>query len=591
MLKKYEEEIKNVIYILPMIIIIAVIPIIVYVRAIPLEDDITYNYFTFYKAIILFTMAIISLLLLILRRWRESFQIKTSMIYFPIFFYILFVILSTAFSDIRPTAMFGFIERNEGAFTIIAYIIALVVSFNFLNDEIDIKLILHSLISSALVIGLIGLFQYFGKDLYFTVLGKFLIFPSELHHIADSIQSTLPSYTIASSLYNPNYVGSYMAMVFPISIGLYLNGSKLKDTTIIGFLSCIFFAVWIGCRSRAGILGGLLALVIIVFLTINKIMKKRQKLLIIIPYILIFIFMNHVSGGTLFSKAITINPIIEQNFYHDNKIDLEEIIISDNTASILGKDRVLNILVNDSEISYLNGENEILEIYSDSGNVIYFKDNDYSDFTFYVHKGENATTLFGKIEDVPLNWFIENNTIMMIGENGHLYHTIYHPEKWGFEGRERFGSSRGYIWSRTLPMIKSTIILGNGPDTYFAYFPQYDLVGKLKNFGQTNIIVDKPHNYYLQMAVDTGVLSLISILTLFGVYFTSSFRLFFKNDSDEFYVQAGIIIFAAICGYFTVAFFNDSVVTVAPVFWVLLGTGFSINHSLKLKQKNWIPKD
>ena len=134
-------------------------------------------------------------------------------------------------------------------------------------------------------------------------------------------------------------------------------------------------------------------------------------------------------------------------------------------------------------------------------------------------------------------------------------------------------------------MIKDTLILGNGPDTFTVYFPQNDLVGKLKNFGKTTIIVDKPHNYYLQLAVDTGVLSLIAMLTLFGMYIISSLRLYIKNDSKDFTTQVGIMIFAAVCGYLIAAFFNDSVVSVAPVFWVLLGTGLSINHTLKAQMR------
>lgn len=65
------------------------------------------------------------------------------------------------------------------------------------------------------------------------------------------------------------------------------------------------------------------------------------------------------------------------------------------------------------------------------------------------------------------------------------------------------------------------------------------------------------------------------------MYIISSLRLYSRNHAKDFTTQAGIMIFAAVCGYLIAAFFNDSVVSVAPVFWVLLGTGFSINHRLK----------
>jgi len=38
-------------------------------------------------------------------------------------------------------------------------------------------------------------------------------------------------------------------------------------------------------------------------------------------------------------------------------------------------------------------------------------------------------------------------------------------------------------------------------------------------------------------------------------------------------------IFSAIISYCMAGFFNDSVVSVAPVFWVLLGLGIAMNKS------------
>jgi len=47
--------------------------------------------------------------------------------------------------------------------------------------------------------------------------------------------------------------------------------------------------------------------------------------------------------------------------------------------------------------------------------------------------------------------------------------------------------------------------------------------------------------------------------------------------------MVGVGIMVAFVGYAISGLFNDSVVSVAPVFWILLGMGISIN--LKLKNK------
>lgn len=154
-------------------------------------------------------------------------------------------------------------------------------------------------------------------------------------------------------------------------------------------------------------------------------------------------------------------------------------------------------------------------------------------------------------------------------------------EKWGFEGRENLGSNRGYIWSRSLPMLKDTILTGYGPDTYGLYFPQYDNVGKLIAFNTTRKIVDKPHNMYLQVGINTGVISLIALLTVFGVYSFSSIKLYWGGRFDNFYKKVGVGIFGAFLAYAIAGLFNDSVISVAPVFWILFGIGISVNMKLK----------
>ena len=72
-------------------------------------------------------------------------------------------------------------------------------------------------------------------------------------------------------------------------------------------------------------------------------------------------------------------------------------------------------------------------------------------------------------------------------------------------------SNRGYIWSRSIPMIKNTIFLGHGPDTFLFYFPQYEYDAKVKWTGTPMMIVDKPHNMFIQTAINTGLISLIAL--------------------------------------------------------------------------------
>ena len=71
--------------------------------------------------------------------------------------------------------------------------------------------------------------------------------------------------------------------------------------------------------------------------------------------------------------------------------------------------------------------------------------------------------------------------------------------------------------------------------------------------------------------------------------FIKSFKLYYNNKFKDFISVAGLGIFVAVVGYLGAAIFNDSVVSVAPVFWILLGVGISINSILTPKKKTKLP--
>ena len=86
----------------------------------------------------------------------------------------------------------------------------------------------------------------------------------------------------------------------------------------------------------------------------------------------------------------------------------------------------------------------------------------------------------------------------------------------GFEGSEKVGSMRGYIWSRTLPLIAKKPLLGYGPDNFLMAFPQHDILAKTYAYDTPFMIVDKPHNIYLLYAMNSGIFALLSMIILWS---------------------------------------------------------------------------
>jgi O-antigen ligase len=207
------------------------------------------------------------------------------------------------------------------------------------------------------------------------------------------------------------------------------------------------------------------------------------------------------------------------------------------------------------------------------------EDPEYSNYIFRVRdNGQNDNKVLqirygNERADFPYNAGL--NGFFILGMRNNIY-GLEEVESYGFEGKEMFASKRGYIWSRTIPLLDEAVLTGYGPDTFAIFFPQEDVLGKFKYYGTAKKIVDKPHNFYLQIWVNTGLISLIAVITLFVGYFLRNFINYFSNNLKNYYSQVGLAFFAAFAAYAAAAFFNDSVLSVAPVFWTILGLGIAV---------------
>jgi len=154
-------------------------------------------------------------------------------------------------------------------------------------------------------------------------------------------------------------------------------------------------------------------------------------------------------------------------------------------------------------------------------------------------------------------WF-RNTFPLMFAENGMRNEDVLN-----------MGSGRMLIWKLTLPMMKDTVFIGNGPDTFLFHYPQ----AKYLEMGG-KAFVSKPHNLYMQIFVNTGGLALLSFLGfVFGI-FKSAWKSLAENPLQNF--QAPFA--AAIAAYMVTGFFNDSVVSSAPIFWIFLGILAGMNE-------------
>ncbi|MBW9157014.1 O-antigen ligase family protein [Clostridium tagluense] len=591
-------------HIMPIMIMIFIVPLIVRLRVIPLigaQFDLwtgskkAYDFFSNYKMIWILMCTALAIIMLAVKSFQTNFKVFRKSYYFiPIGIYCVGVILSTLLSEYKGISIWGFVDRYEGMFVLLAYMIIMSITILLVDCEYHIKLLFGALFASAIVIAVIGIFQYIGFDIMQTNFGKSMMLPAEFMKYADKLKFQFGKNVIYSTLYHYNYVGSYMAMLFPLALTLFLLVKNKIGKIFMGIMSLLMLVNWIGCNSRAGIMGGILALVILLIM-MRKYIKFKKKYVITGCFIFISIFvgLNISSKGalnarvkTLFSEMIVAVSPNNKNQSYEELIPLKDVKAEGSTAYIAINGEVLNIKTVGSEFLFTDKNKQSIKTeFNNENNKIILKDKRYKDYDIAVGNINDKSALYVIKGNVKLYFKVENNLISLIDNRGRDIN-IENITKWGFEGKERLASSRGYIWSRSLPLLKDTVLIGNGPDTFTAYFPQNDIKGKMyAYYGDMWQIVDKPHNLYLQIALNTGVVSLIAILALFIMYIVKSFKIYYNSSFKDFNSIAGLGIFVAVVGYLGAAIFNDSVVSVAPVFWILLGMGISINNILMPKKK------
>jgi hypothetical protein len=269
----------------------------------------------------------------------------------------------------------------------------------------------------------------------------------------------------------------------------------------------------------------------------------------------------------------------QQLFETTNSYGDQRIVTKGDTLEIALQTDLLRIRESNQELEFLDQNDNPLEIMMEESHYT-FLDPRYSEFGFEI-SDVGYTLISLKFKDQIFRFVLVEGHFKLLLESN-VAVDLVPVEKWGFEGREKLGSSRGYIWSRSLPLLKDTTLIGFGPDTYALNFPQLDYVGKQLFLYTPEIVVDKPHTLFLQTAINTGLTSLFCMLFLIGLYLKQSIQLYVKSHEASFFTGIGSVIFMGVFGYIAAAFFNDSIVGIAPLFWIFLGLGFSVNRKLNL---------
>jgi len=485
-------------------------------------------------------------------------------------------------------SFWGFPERYEGLLAIASYFALFILTIKIIREEIDYKLIITVLMIASTVVGLIGLTQLIGHDLFKTDFGLFLMKLTNPQLDISGIVYTNAEHVVYSTLYNPNYVGSFVCLVLPITVGLWLSCSKRWLKWLLGGLAVLLVGVLIGSKSLAGFVG--LFISILVWLVFNRkyILRNYKLWLPVIGSICILagLFIGLSQGEIAVKIRTNVGEIVSSMGGQTSDSTIEEIEhISEVSGGVLIETTYRELYVgkvNEAGIILADAEGNLLGIIYNEAGYYEINDSRYSDVKMNIDQSGAILQII--ISGIPIDLQFVGPTIYGISQNYNLYPVDYEVPSFGFTNTQTLATNRGYIWSKSLPILKDTLLIGTGPDTFAIVFPQYDFIGKANIYHQPTMSVDKPHSMYLQMAIQTGVLSLIIFMSLIAVYFVfflKHYRFYRDIKPNRFLYYLNISIALSILGYLVAGIGNDTTIATASIFWVLLGLGISLqvmNH-------------
>ncbi len=553
------------------------------------------DFFLGWKSVALSVLAFVMACCVIVRLRKTQRKIEFAKLFLPLFGYGVLAFLSACFSVNRSFSFFGGFGHFETVWVLLSYVLVVYYIFLYADVELKLQVVADAMCLGASIIGVLGALQGVGLDLFTTVAFQKLITTEELlQSVGGNMPANFDDNNATATLYNPNYMGVYCSLLVPfLVVMLVFEKSKWRRIWHGGSLAVVIVAL-ITSRSRAGLLAAAAAVCVALVFAAKKLLKW---------WFLVIPALNLAVVLVLLVNAYNDNAILERfkNIFAADEITVAEEIAADGTVirktgltelyteadgvaftyneqsmkiSLYEEDAVCKVKVTDS----LGGEAELLV------------NEENKEYTFRHPALGGVKLTPGFVGEQPAlllyaegDWYFVYNEAkgcyQYIADSG-MESDMIMAASLGFKNRQRFFSGRGFIWSRTLPLLKDHIFLGSGPDTFILEFPQEDYL-QMEKAGFGNSIITKPHSWYLQVAVQTGVLSLVCLLAFYVWYAVQSLRMYAFRKPTTQTEALGMAAFIGSIGYMISGISNDSMVVTAPVFWAVMGLGVAANAMVK----------
>ena len=582
---------KSTYYLVPLILLLTIVPLIVLVHKYqtnlfqfdwsPVSEE-KYDFFMYHKAIAITVIGAVMCGILALRYKTKQKEFKLCYEFIPVVVYAAFTCLSTLFSQYKYFSIHGASEVFETLWVLLSYCVIAFYAYQFVNTFEELDCVMKWMTVGLAVMLVLGLAQAVGYDFFMTDLGKEIITGGQASNYG--IDLTFEKGRVFLTVYNPNYVASYFALMIPMEIALLVRHKKWYMRAVYAVLLAASLVCLLASGNRSGIVAFAVTGVLVIVLYFKKIIKA-WKFVVPAAVITAVIFAAFISKNDLIiEKFVRLFTAQEAPDYAISKI------VTEDDIAITYQGEVFHIAYDITEegainVSLTDDAGEIVNSVFDEDNYTYHvSDTRFPEF--YVQAVNLNEEVAMNVYADHINWYFKKGD-----DNTYYYYNIYgrwdkinNPPRVAVKFLERVFEERGTIWSKTIPMLKNSILFGTGADTYTVTDPQDDYVVKTYTGSQAALDV-KPHCFYLQVATQSGIPALIAVLVFYVWYFATCLRLYRKAAYEDSMEVIGAGLMFATFTYMVVSVLNDSTVSVAPIFWAMMGLGIAVNEMVKKKQE------
>lgn len=579
---------------LPVILMMGFIPTIVHTYTyntglsqfdwFPNSSESRTDVFFAWKMITIIVVGVVLLGIFLYRYFKKKETLRFENAFYLLFFYAGFVAMSALFSPYKYWVMRGTYELFESVWVLFAYIILCYYTYNYVQEEKQIEVLLRWAGIGMLIVTLIGVFQYFGLDFFKTSLGKHLITSPDFWDRLDEINFTMGAQTSYTTLYNPNFLSLYFGMLVPLAVCLIFAAKKTAHKIIL-LVVAVLSAL---CLQGSGSDSGWLAIAIAVFIVIFVLLSRWKK-----PF---YIGIGVAAAGLIVIIALGRNSQLFTNLTGtrtaNEQIALLDIETNDDNVvlDIRGKKMLLShgqAGADGQPTINCTDENgtPLARTCIDETNLI----DQIADTSYEASCQLQPVSINDDLTGIRITIDGRGWDFVYDSDDGYYYLNPagklvkYEPVKTANLFRDDALSGRGHIWNTTIPLLAKHIFIGAGANAYMLDYPQNDYIYQAYVSGLNNYDV-KAHCWYLQQWIENGLIGLILLIVFLGWYIIRSIRIYRKANLDDSLTWVGIGLFTAILAYLAAGLANDSNVCTAPVFWGMFGLGMAVNRMLVEKE-------